>query len=130
MKYESLFARLVANTRCDNDTGCWIWQGRTRRHGGGERPAINMRIDGKHTTQNAARVMLAQFHDLDDGDEASHLCDVSWLCVCPDHLIPETKQANMARRWGRDVALPVLEARACDVDWLAGVACDPAHIPF
>lgn len=64
-----------------------------------------MRVPGKrHPLQfNAARVMLNQFWVLDDEAEASHLCSHSWLCIHPDHLIPETKAQNMARRWGKPV---------------------------
>lgn len=101
MKYPSLYARLVANTHDPiSDAGCWIWRGQV---GTNRRPQLSMRINGKHCTCNAARVMLGLFYVLDAEAEASHLCADSWLCINPDHLLPETKQQNMARRWGKPV---------------------------
>lgn len=103
MKYRSLFARLVANTADPiSDTGCWLWTGQV---GTNHRPQISMRVDGKHRTLNAARVMLGLFYEIDDEAEASHLCSDSYLCINPDHLLPETKAQNMARRWGKPVPL-------------------------
>lgn len=104
-RYASLYERLVANTTCDNECGCWIWTGGTRRHGNGERPAITMRVPGRRNPvrMHACRVMLGLFYVLDDEAEASHLCSHSWLCIHPDHLMPETQAQNLARRWKKPV---------------------------
>lgn len=65
---------------------------------------MRRRVDGRHRTLSVARAVLEQFY-LPGAWEASHLCpeDVPgvdpYLCVRPDHLKPETKQQNMARRW-------------------------------
>jgi hypothetical protein len=57
--------------------------------------------------QNAARVMLEQFEGPLPVDlNASHLCEDNWLCVNPDHLVPETLSANCMRREGHNVPLP------------------------
>ena len=120
MRYPSLFARLVANTADPiSDTGCWIWRGQI---GTNHRPQISMRVDGKHRTLNAARVMLGLFYVLDAEAEASHLCADSYLCINPDHLLPETKRQNMARRWGK----PVPAGRL----WQARHPADDSDIPF
>lgn len=103
MKYASLYARLVANTaEPENAQACWTWTGPTRRHGGGDRPSVSIRVPGVRNPRqhNAARLML----EIVDGPpptpehEASHLCYGNWLCICPDHLEWETKQQNIARR--------------------------------
>lgn len=112
MRYESLYARLVANTaEPENAQACWTWTGPTRRHGGGDRPALSMRTPGagrggKPKQHNAARVMLREFGDLDPLHEASHLCVGNWLCINPDHLIGESKQDNIHRREGWMLGLP------------------------
>lgn len=131
MKYESLYARLVANTHePENDQACWIWKGPTRRHAGGHRPAICIRVDGKPRQHNAARVMLDQFEGFaDPAHGASHLCSDNWLCVNPDHLISESHRDNIGRRDGRDVPLPAVRERAdTDPDMAAGVVS--SECPF
>lgn len=103
--YESLWHRLCAHVEVCEFTGCWNWVGTTRRHGGGHRPALTKWIPEIGARQhNAARLMCELIHGAPPNDgqlwEASHLCDESnWLCVCPDHLIWETKRENMARMW-------------------------------
>jgi hypothetical protein len=101
--YATLWDRLCANIVID-ELGCWIWIGPTRRHGGGDRPMITMRVaGGGRATQpknyNAARIMCEQVHGPAPGPEydASHLCEDEWLCICPDHVIWETKKENAAR---------------------------------
>jgi hypothetical protein len=112
MAYDTLLHRLVANTHePENERACWTWCGTTRRHGGGHRPALSMRVPGKPhpLQQNAARVMLEQFvGPLPPEHEASHLCADNWLCINPDHLVPETHSANCLRREGHNVPLPSL----------------------
>ena len=121
MRYANLYARLVANTaEPENDQACWTWTGPTRRHGGGHRPALSIRIPGAPRTvgprnHNAARLMLDLLGELRDPTlEASHLCKGNWLCINPDHLIAESKQDNIHRREGWVIALPALNA--CDDD--------------
>lgn len=106
MRYASLYERLIANTaEPENAQSCWTWTGPTRRHGGGDRPSISIRVPGLDHPRNfnAARVML----EIVEGPpptpehEASHLCYSNWLCICPDHLLWETKRQNMARQWAR-----------------------------
>lgn len=110
MRYGSLFERLVANTaEPANAQACWTWTGPTRRHGGGDRPALSMRVPGTPSPRqhNAARVMLREFGELSDPlHEASHLCVGNWLCINPDHLIGESKQDNIHRREGWVLGLP------------------------
>jgi len=101
MIYASLWDRLVAHIVIDEHTDCWNWVGATRRHGGGHRPAITVRVPDKPhpVRRNAARVMCELIHGpLPEGHEASHQCEDNWLCICPDHLLPETKRENLARR--------------------------------
>jgi hypothetical protein len=109
--YADLYARLCAH--CKEDKGCWTWTGPTRRHFGGNRPAISMRKPSvKHpvtgmaanpSQKNAARLMCELFHGPAPTPlhEASHLCEDNWLCVHPFHVIWETKKKNMARMWER-----------------------------
>lgn len=122
------YARLVANSaEPDSPCGCWLWTAARRRHGNGDRPALSMRVPGvKHPRQfNACRVMLEQFGPLPAEHNASHLCDESWLCVNPDHLIGEPFKVNNDRRWGKHAPLPAhIERVDDDPDWRAGVPAD------
>lgn len=118
MKYASLFERLCAHVEIEEHTCCWTWVGPTRRHGGGHRPAICMRVPGggraAHPKQhNACRVMCEVIHGPPpfEGAEASHLCDDNWLCISPDHLVWETKQENLKRRDAK-----LRDERAMDLD--------------
>lgn len=97
-RYASLYERLVANTRVDSESGCWLWTGSV---GTNRRPQLSIRKNGKHCTCNAAREMLDLFYVLDSEAEASHLCSDSWLCISPDHLEPETKQQNHGATLGQ-----------------------------
>lgn len=100
MRYESLWDRLVAQIRIEGC--CWTWVGAVRHHAGGNRPAVSMRVkDVQHPRQfNACRLMCVIIHGEPPTPqhEASHLCDDNWLCLCPDHLLWETKRENLARR--------------------------------
>lgn len=129
MRYASLWDRLVANIRIEGD--CWTWTGPVRRHGGGHRPALSLRVPGggratNPKQHNAARLMCTLVHgEAPEGHEASHLCRDNWLCVSPDHLIWETKKENIARR--------ELHRREDfeDLDDIPmGVVADPLEIPF
>lgn len=109
--YSNLLERLVANTaEPENERACWTWVGPTRRHGGGDRPAVCIRGARGPRNQNAARVMLELFEGpLPPGLEASHLCVDNWLCVHPDHMVPETHVQNCKRRDGHVVPLPAAQ---------------------
>lgn len=101
--YPDMFSRLVAHIEIDQHTHCWTWVGHTRKHSGGERPALSMRLPGRPhpIPHNAARLMceVIQGPPPTVMHEASHLCPDTWLCVCPDHLIWETRSENMLRYW-------------------------------
>lgn len=110
--YPSLFDRLCAHIRIEAD--CWTWTGAVRRHGGGHRPAITVWVPGSHPRRlNAARVMCEVIHGPPPTPlhEASHLCQDNWLCICPDHVLWETKRENMARRWKTVEDDPDIEVR-------------------
>lgn len=124
-KYGTLFERLVANSKIQEDqlesTGCWIWQGRSRgKHRNSQYPRFNIRCDGKHKQLAAHRAMLILM-ELNEKDESSmeyfwplyqfysiaefhadHLCEGSGgLCINPDHLqwLPEDEHmAKTAQR--------------------------------
>lgn len=104
-RYASLWDRLCAKIEIES-CGCWTWLGPVRRHGGGDRPAVSLRLPDKPNPvqRNAARLMCELIHGPapTPEHEASHLCDEvrlysNWLCISPDHLIWETKAENMAR---------------------------------
>lgn len=87
---------------------CWTWTGRTRRHGGGLRPVLAMRVPGGGRATppkqyNVCRLMLQEINGSPIAPEleASHLCEDNWLCINPDHLIDETKRENLDRRNAR-----------------------------
>lgn len=103
MNLEALWTRIASQVWID-ELDCWIWLGPRRRHGGGHRPAISMRILGAPSTMgprqhNTCRVVCEIIHGpAPEGHEASHLCEDEWLCVNPDHLLWESKTENLARR--------------------------------
>lgn len=105
MRYETLYERLIANskTRDDqNENGCWEWTGRTD----GKRWAygrLNLRIEGKHTTRAPHRLMfeIIEGRTLHPDDETvEHRC-YNRLCINPDHLILLTRVENSVARWQR-----------------------------
>lgn len=127
MKYASLFDRLCAHIEIDDlYPFCWNWVGYTRRHAGGDRPAITVYSPGSHPMpRNACRVMCEIIHGPPfDGAEASHLCDGNWLCCNPDHLIWESKQENLKRRDARmrderamDLTIPMPKCYSIEAPW-------------
>lgn len=118
-RYASLYERLIANTAEPlNDRACWLWTGRVHNH----RPVLTVRRKGKPTPVHAARLMLEVFYVMTPELEASHLCPDSWLCINPDHLKPETKKQNMARRWGQPLPAGVdfaLQHQPCETTIVA-----------
>lgn len=96
MKYGTMYERLVANTRVDED-GCWIWTGSVRRH----YPSLCVRRNGKPQAISAHRKML----EISTGwlfpfDEAGHYHCFKPLCIHPDHLRIETAAENLSTRRG------------------------------
>lgn len=97
-RYASLYARLVANTREDED-GCWIWTGRTN----GRYPVFCERQPGKlHPVKRYAhRAMLEEVTGwLFPFDEAGHYRCFKPLCIRPDCLRIETPAENLSTRRG------------------------------
>ena len=100
MKYASMFERLVANTaEPENDQACWLWTGAIDDRPGRGYARINCRVDGKHRSLRAHRVMAQLFTDdeLTEADEVDHLC-FNVKCINPDHLEVVTKRVNLSRR--------------------------------
>jgi hypothetical protein len=109
-RYASLYDRLVANTRVDDD-GCWIWTGSTND---GRYPVFTERQPGKaHPVKRYAhRAMLEEVLGYEfPFDEAGHyrcfkpLC-IKPLCIKPGCLRVETRAENLATRR----VLPAAEA--------------------
>lgn len=95
-KYRTLYERIVANTRLDEETGCWVWTSSIRRH----YPCMTIRVDGKLKTISPHRAILEEVHRVYFPlDEAGHLC-ANPLCVNPTHLEIQTKAHNLAERRG------------------------------
>ena len=95
-RYPSLFARLVANTRVDEATGCWFWTGHQHRG----YPIVTIRVNGKPRKHRAHRVMLELITGYEfPFDEAGHQC---WntLCIKPGCLRIETSAENLYNRRG------------------------------
>lgn len=124
MRYASLYERLCAQVEVAGECGCWTWTGPTRRHGGGPRPAVCIRTEKGPRQFNAARLMTEIFHGPIGTHEASHLCEDNWMCINPDHLVPETHLDNIRRRDGRPVPIPRHADIDCDVDPWAGTVGD------
>lgn len=98
--YSGFFERLRANVKIVEPSGCWLWIGHC---GTNHRPQMSMRINGKHCTCSVQRKVIEQFY-LPGRWQASHICtDDTWLCVRPDHMLPETCKQNCDRRDGRPV---------------------------
>lgn len=94
--YQTLFERLVANTREDAD-GCWIWTGRTN----GRYPVFTERQAGRPhpVVRYAHRAMLEEITGwLFPFDEAGHYRCFKPLCIRPGCLRVETKAENLATR--------------------------------
>lgn len=98
--YDSLYARLVANTE-EADNGCWLWTGRTNRSNG--YPVFTAREPGApHPVKRYAhRAMLEETTGyLFPFDQAGHYRCFNPLCINPDHLRIETTAENLSSRRG------------------------------
>jgi hypothetical protein len=98
VRYENLQQRLLANSVLCQETGCWLWVGRTTPDGYG---LINFRLAGKHVTKRAHRVayeLLAE-DEIEAEKELDHTCH-NRACIHPNHVVKKDKLDNLANRRG------------------------------
>lgn len=113
MKYDSLYARLVANTHePENDQACWIWSGRISNN----YPRLSMRLPGReHPVALLAHRTMCEVvlglpvNWLPSEIEVDHLCKHPH-CINPDHIEACAQGVNQKRRDGHDAH--------CGVSWL------------
>lgn len=118
-KYQSLYARLVANTVVAPN-GCWEWTGAVGKRRHREYPRINVwnPETKKSESKRPHRIMIEEFNDVDlppdvDGE---HKCR-NIVCICPWHLEPVTRKENLDRRHGRGTGqVVVLPKRSTRID--------------
>jgi hypothetical protein len=82
--------RLAARAERDLNTGCWEWQGATKRGGYGHM-SVDSRMQLVHRL--AWEVVMGP---IEDGLEIDHLCR-NRLCLNPAHLEPVSKAENVRR---------------------------------
>jgi len=85
MKLLKLLERTV------EDDECWVWQGRTDRHGYG-----NCGVASYGTTLVHRAVYLLMGFTIPDGTELDHICR-NRTCCNPMHLEPVTHRVNTLR---------------------------------
>lgn len=123
-KYNSLYERLVANTRLEREddyNSCWLWTGPVSSG----YPRLCVRDEeGRPRLVSATRLMLEEFHDIwFPWDEAGHLCE-NPMCVSPLHLEVQTRALNMLLIPGQAVGpklrdaclIPLVAGRHEDID--------------
>lgn len=91
-KYETLMQRFEHHIEIVTESGCWIWTGRTDKHGYGSMSEL-----GKNRGKviRAHRFAYQQFvGEIPDGLFVCHRCDCK-SCCNPKHLFVGTHQDNM-----------------------------------
>jgi hypothetical protein len=91
-------ARVLANVRIDEETGCWLWTGPTSGENGRGKGYPRMSLDGQ--TVAVHRVMFTIEHGYIPGKkQIDHKCR-NRLCVNPNphHLEMVTHKRNQKRR--------------------------------
>jgi len=90
-----IIQRIMDNVVVDEETGCWVWQGRTsgngKQHGYG-RITINSHTLAVH------RVVYTHYFGIIPGKKhIDHICN-NRLCCNPDHLEMVSHKENHKRR--------------------------------
>lgn len=102
MKYESLEARILANSVCSAEhfyehpdgeiTPCWVWLGQTNSRG---YPRMCIRRKGAPRNVFVHRLVVIEILGYAlQFEVARHLCNFQ-QCVSPLHLLPATQSENM-----------------------------------
>lgn len=76
----------------DQDTGCWVWQGRSRS--GSSRMYGRIKVDGKNIAAHRFSWEIHSGSKIPEGCIIMHSCD-NPECVNPQHLSVGTHKENM-----------------------------------
>jgi hypothetical protein len=88
--------RLYSNSKLNEKTGCWEWQG--YKQNGYGKIGIGSRTDGTRRTTSTHRLSYElNFGEIPKGMEVCHKCD-NPCCIRPDHLFVGTRQDNIDDR--------------------------------
>ena len=97
-KYDSIYERIMARVTVpeeQNENACWLFGGTKDKDGYGR---LNVRIDGKHTSVRAHKVVWESLHGpLAKHLTLDHLDCLDKSCCNPDHLEPVTRRENSRR---------------------------------
>jgi hypothetical protein len=96
--FDSLYERIMSKVQMldwQNENGCWIFGGKLDKDGYGR---LNARVDGKHTTIRAHKVVWETFFGpLPPELTLDHLDCIGKACCNPDHLEAVTRAENSRR---------------------------------